>query len=184
MPAGATCTIDVTYAPTFAQPAFPRTTTLLVPFKDAAFTPNPGTPYVELHGTGIPATAFSRLSFEPRKCTFRTTTVGTTSAPVRFNARSSGSLPLTIDSVAGGGARFPLLATTCAVGMNLQPGAACTLDMAFRPSVAGVVSNAANIEYHASDAPANSAMSMPLNGTGLTGDAVFVDSFEAAMCSD
>jgi hypothetical protein len=184
VPVGANCTIDVNYAPTFAQPAFPRTTTLLVPFKDAVFTVNAVTPYVELHGTGIPATPFSRLSFEPRKCTFRPTPVGGTSAPVRFNARSSGSLPLTIDSVASG-ARFPLLANTCTVGMNLQPGAACTLDTAFFPGVAGVVSNVIRIEYHAIDAPANSAMSLPLSGTGVGGgDSVFGDGFEAATCID
>ncbi|MEP6483667.1 MAG: choice-of-anchor D domain-containing protein [Rudaea sp.] len=185
LPAGATCTIDATFAPLAAQPAFPRTTALLVPFKDLVFTPNAVNAYVELHGTAIPSTPFSRLSFEPRRCTFKPTAVATTSAPVHFNARSSGSLPLTLDSIVGGGARFPLVASTCVAGMTLQPGAACTLDIAFQPSVAAVASNVARIEYHASDAPANSAMSLPLSGTGIGGgDSVFGDGFEAATCID
>jgi hypothetical protein len=181
---GATCTVDVTFAPTAAQPAFPRTTVLLVPFKDAVFTVNSITPYVELHGTAIPSGPFSRLAFEPRSCTFKPAVVGSTSAAVRFNVRSSGTLPLTIGSVASS-ARFPLIATTCTNGLNLAPGSACTLDLAFQPGVVGAVSNAARIEYTASDASANTAMSAALSGIGTAaGDVAFADGFEQATCAD
>jgi len=181
---GAACTIDVTFEPTFAQPAFPRTTVLLVPFTDVAFTgPNPVKAYAPLQGTGVPATPFSRLTFEPRTCTFAPTAVGASSVPVRIEARSSGSLPLTINSVAGGGTRFPLVATTCTVGLTLQPGSACTLDIAFHPSVVGSNSGGARIEYVASDAPPDTGMTLPLSGTGTdAGDSIFVDGFDWATC--
>lgn len=184
--AGATCTIDVTFAPVAVQPAYSRMTVLRVPFKDAVFPVGVTNPvYVELRGAGVPSVPFSRLTFEPRTCTFKPTPVGTNSATVRFNVRSSGTLPLTLGSVAGGGSRFPLIATTCTNGMNLPAGGACTLDLAFQPGVAGAVSNAARIEYTASDAPANSAMSLPLNGTGIVaGDAIFADGFEQSTCID
>ncbi|MEO5560522.1 MAG: choice-of-anchor D domain-containing protein [Dokdonella sp.] len=183
--AGAPCTIDVTFAPVAVQPAYSRMTVLRVPFKDAVFTVSAITLYVELRGAGIPSVPFSRLTFEPRTCTFKPTSVGSTSALVRFNVRSSGTLPLTLGSVVGGEPRFPLIATTCANGLTLSSGSACTLDLAFRPSVAGAVSNAARIEYTASDAPANSATSLPLNGTGIVaGDAIFADGFEQSTCID
>ncbi|MEO7323246.1 MAG: choice-of-anchor D domain-containing protein [Dokdonella sp.] len=184
--AGATCTIDVTFAPVAVQPAYSRMTVLRVPFKDAVFPLGVTNPvYVELRGSGVPSVPFSRLTFEPRTCTFKPTTVGNTSAPVRFNVRSSGTLPLTLGSVVGGEPRFPLIATTCTNGLTLSSGSACTLDLAFRPSVAGAVSNAARVEYTASDAPANSAMSLPLNGTGIVaGDAIFADGFEQSTCID
>jgi len=183
--AGATCTIDVTFAPVGAQPAYPRTTALLVPFTDTAFkAPNPVKVYSTVLGTGVPSTPFSRLSFEPRTCAFKPTLVGATSAPVRITARSSGTLGLTIDSVAGGGTRFPLVASTCSVGLALAPGAACTLDLAFHPSAAGANSNAASIQYHASDAASGAGMSLPLSGDGLAGDLLFDDGFEQALCID
>ena len=184
--AGATCIIDITFATPAPDPLFPRATTLLVPFTDVAFgTTNAAKAYATLQGTSVPSTPFSRLSFEPRRCTFNPTVAGSLSAPVRFNVRSSGSLPLVLDSIAGGGARFPVITTTCTIGLNLMPGAACTLDLAFQPSVVGAANSSANIEYHASDAPANSAMSLPLSGTGtIAGDALFAYGFERSTCID
>ncbi|MBA8889621.1 hypothetical protein FHW12_003867 [Dokdonella fugitiva] len=181
---GAQCTVDVTFAPTVAGPPTAYAARLVVPFEDVVnHSPNPARPYATLRGSSVPATSFSRLVFEPERCTFASIPIGSTSAPIRFRVRSTGTLPLTLDAISGATTTFPIVADACTPGSTLAPGSECALAVAFHPSSVSLGTTSVRADYHATDIPSASAH-LPLQGRGLdvATTAVFADGFETSVC--
>ncbi|WP_395684037.1 choice-of-anchor D domain-containing protein [Dokdonella sp.] len=181
---GAQCTVDVTFAPTFVGPVIAYEGTLTVPFEDAVVhSPNPAKPYALLRGSVVPTAPFSRLVFDPDRCAFASIPIGTTSAPVRFRVRSNGTLPLTLDTITGSGATYPLLATTCTAGSVLAPGSECAISVAFRPPSIATSTGFVRAGFHAEDT-ADASSYLPLQGRGVdvAGAEIFTDGFEPAQC--
>ncbi|HEU4665728.1 MAG TPA: choice-of-anchor D domain-containing protein [Dokdonella sp.] len=181
---GAHCTVDATFAPTVAGAATAYAARLVVPFEDAVVhSPTPAKPYATLRGSSVPAGPFSRLVFEPDRCAFASVPIGTTSPPVRFRVRNTGSLPLTFDAMTGGTAAFPLVGNTCAPASTLAAGSECAVAVAFHPSSVSLATTSILATYHAADASSASAH-LPLQGRGIdvATEAVFADGFEATAC--
>ncbi|HET6546531.1 MAG TPA: choice-of-anchor D domain-containing protein [Rhodanobacteraceae bacterium] len=181
---GASCTLDATFEPPLPGAPLAFDASLIVPFEDGVVhDPNPGEPYASLRGSSIPDAPFARVTFEPDVCAFAPTPIGTTSPPIRFRLRSSGTLPLVLDAVTASSSAFPLLATTCTAGAPLAPGSECALVVAFRPSSTTLATGSVRARWHA-DGMADASTYLPLQGRGVAGgsDGVFADGFESAVC--
>lgn len=137
---GASCTVDVTFAPTAVLPS-PQTATLTV---NAANAP---AATVQLSGTGVvPLAAFAPATGHG----FGAVTVGQASAPFQFTltnlAASPGNLVLTGNPTLSAGtagnyaSQFQAAyraGDTCTATTVLAPGASCTLSVVFAPTSAG-----------------------------------------------
>lgn len=179
---GATCMVDVSFAPTQANPANRLEAALTVPFKDVAFSGSiPAQAYAALLGAGVPDTPFSRLSFEPPRCHFPRTPLHTTTPNAPALARNTGNLPLTLDAV-NAYAPFSLFTTACTAGTTLVPGASCAFDVAFHPIRTQRETASAVFDFHAADA-ANGRANFPLDGqANLDNETVFADGFDRGAC--
>ncbi len=139
LPVNASCTIDVQFAPASVISP-PNEAALRIGFTDVSTTATPFIYYTTLHGAGVPSAQFSRLQFEPVSCRLPDTPVGMTSAPVRFRAQNSGTLPLIVSNVRVAGSfaatRYELTGTNCN-GQTLPPGTSCTADVVFHPPGTG-----------------------------------------------
>ncbi len=77
---------------------------------------------------------------------------------------NAGNTPLTFTTVAVTGAGFSLdPANTCAVGASVAPGKFCEVVLDFAPSAQGTLTGTLTLN---SNSTANSALSIPLSGTG------------------
>lgn len=153
VPAGASCTISVTFTPTAAG-----TRTAQINITESADT-NPLV--ITLTGTGIQP----QVSFSPTSLNFPVQTVGTASAPQTVTLANSGSSQLTISGVAISSSDYSQTSTCVASGGSgsLQPGQQCTISVQFTPTATG--SRTANlvISNNAGD------VTIPLTGTGIAG---------------
>jgi hypothetical protein len=148
--AGTSCTIVLTYTPT-------ATVT-----DNATYTITGGgsTIPISLSGTGVSAPAAS-LSASPTSLSFGNNTVGTTSATHSIVVSNMGGAAATAIAFANSNAaRFPLQANTC--GATLNPGATCTLNIAYAPNAANTDTGIITLS---SAGAGNIAIS--LSGTGI-----------------
>jgi hypothetical protein len=130
--AGATCTINFTFAPTAAG---------TVPSQAArmAFTSNgaSGQATIGLQGSEVP---IGTLTIAPSPFVFARATVNTTTLQT-FTLANSGGQPLALGSMTSAGvglaAPFSVSGGTCSSAATLRPASSCTLIVAFAPVVAG-----------------------------------------------
>ena len=185
LPVNATCTIDVQFAPASVIIP-PNEAALRIGFTDVSTTETPFIYYTTLRGAGVSSAQFSRLQIEPVSCRLPDTPIGIASAPVRFRALNSGTLPLVVSNVRVAGSfaatRYALTGTDCN-GQTLAPGTSCAADVVFHPPGTGLYTgNYLGADYSASDNAAGTVTSV-LSGLGIAaGDWIFSHGFEGATC--
>ena len=148
--AGATCTIVFTYTPTTAVT---DSTTYTI-------TGGGATMSIGLSGTGVP-TGTASLSASPTALSFGSVTVGQSSGARSVTITNTGTAAASGLAMANANAaEFVVSGNTC--GTSLATGAACTLNVTYRPS--GTGADTANLTFSFSGgSPAQVAMS----GTGV-----------------
>ena len=152
---GATCSIQLTFTPTVAGT---RNATVTITHNATG-----GTSALSLVGTGALAPAVASVT--PAALSF-TQTINSTSIAQAVTVRNNGGQPLTLGAIGISGvnaAEYVIGAgSTCATGTVLSGGANCTLQVTFRPTVAGARSAQLSIAHNATASPALVA----LTGTG------------------
>jgi hypothetical protein len=149
--AGASCTIQVDFAPTATGPA---SAALSLP-DDA-----PGSPQtVAVSGTGTNPHATA----SPASIAFGSVTVGKTATPQTITFTNDGSTTVHVSPVTlTGESVFSLSADTCS-GASLASGTTCTVHVGFAPASVG--SQLATVAF--SDDAANSPQTVALSGRGI-----------------
>ena len=148
---GGSCTVNVTFSPTATGA---RSGTLTI-YDNATDRPH----NVPLTGTGEVPT----VTLKPSPVGFGGQTVGTTSAPQIVTLTNTSDVVVTITNVAIAGANASDFALTNNCSGTLQPKAACTMSLTFKPSAGGSRTAALTITDNATAG----AQSVPLNGIGL-----------------
>lgn len=148
---GLSCNIAVRFRPTATGA---RSATMNVLSNDPS---NPSVP-VALSGTGIQPAA----SISPNPVDFGAVPVFT-AVTQTVTLTNSGTAPLTVNNVLVSGVNFtkPAAADTCR-GTTLQPGASCTVDVRFRPTLRVARAGTLRFVDNAPDSP----QIVPLSGTG------------------
>jgi hypothetical protein len=147
---GASCTANVTFAPTAAGTF---TATLQVA-DSAANSPQA----ISLSGTGV----LVSLSISPASLTFPSQALGTTSNPQTVTLTNTGSTTLTITaiSITGTNAGDFTDSPTCA--SSLAPSATCTIGVTFKPTQVGPLMASLSVTDNAPGSP----QAVPLSGAG------------------
>jgi len=114
---------------------------------------------ITLTGTGLGVPA---VTLGSSKLTFASQTIGITTAAQSVTLTNSGTGPLTIASIAIGGADKGDFAQTNTCGASLAAAAHCSISVTFKPTAAGSRSAAVNITDNAAGSP----QSVALSGTG------------------
>ena len=149
VPAGSSCTVDVTFAPTATGD---RTASLVV-----ANSSIDGTQTLPLTGTGInPAVSLSASSLD-----FGQQVVGTASQPKTISVTNTGTTDLTVRDVTAAG-DFAADATGC-TAQPVPPGQACAINVTFSPTATGSRSGTLTITSNAASSPDT----VTLTGTGV-----------------
>ena len=148
LPAGASCTISVTFTPTATGNRYGS----VVLTDNAANSPQT----IPLAGYGLPTPA---VAFSPTSLTFANQIVNTTSAPLNVILSNTGSAVLNIVSITASG-NFAQK-NTC--GTSLANGASCTISVTFTPTVGGPTAGSIIVTDNAPGSP----QTVPLTGSGL-----------------
>jgi len=150
LPAGASCTVDVVFAPASTGA---KTGTLSI------ISPTIGTAAsVTLSGTGALAAAIQAAS---APLSFPTIGVGATSSPITVTVTNSGASDPLNDLALTVPAGFQLANNTC--GASLGPGASCTAGVEFAPIAPGPQTGSLTV----SSSTVTNAVQLPLEGTGF-----------------
>ena len=110
-------------------------------------------------------TASPAASLAPASLAFSGTSIGQTSAPLSTTLSSTGSAALNIGNISLGGAAagdYSLAGGTCANGAAIAAGANCTVQVSFRPTVAGARAATLTITHNAT----GGSSTVALSGTG------------------
>jgi len=151
MAPGVKCEIGVTFKP---QTSGPKEGKLKVQSQGGRATPA----VAELSGFG----AGSLVSITPESLDFGQIVVGKVSPPKTFTIRNDGPVDLAFSSLeipSGEGPEGPLpiqfqtTGGTCKVIWTVSPGASCTVDLIFVPTVVGGISTYVEIVDNAFDSP-------------------------------
>jgi hypothetical protein len=150
VPAGSSCAIQVTFAPTATGE---QTGQLIVQGNVYG-----GQTIVDLDGTGTPA---GPVSVSPNMVSFGPMAVGSTSAalPVAVTNSSAASVPITAIAVTG---PFVIASNACGT-TSLSANAACQIELAFKPAQPGPAAGTLTLTDGAG------VQTVELTGTGLTG---------------
>ena len=146
--AGASCTIQVAFAPTTTGP---QTGQLSIP---ANVSGSPLT--VQLSGNGVPAGA---IAMNPVELDFGTVAVGSTSLAQSTLATNTGGTAVTMTS-ATTGSPFVVSSDVCS-GTSLATNSACQIKVAFAPTTPGTVTGSLTV------VDSSGTQSVLLTGTGL-----------------
>jgi hypothetical protein len=151
---GATCTINVTFAPTAAQ-SYSGTLTILA---NVAVTGSP----VTLTGTGTAAIRTATVA--PSPLAFGNWAVGTTSNARTLTVTNTGNVTLTGGAQAIPAGPFTRVAagTTCAGTLGV--GASCTYNVQFTPTTVGTVTGSVTFTYTGATVTGSP---VTLTGTGV-----------------
>ena len=152
---GANCLISVTFKPTVAGA---RTGNVTIT-TDAAVA----TDTVALTGTGVAVTT-PVLSMSPASLTFADQVIGSASAAQIITLKNTGNGVMQVKSIAVAGTQKTDFSQTSGCGTALAAGATCTIDVAFKPTVAGSRSATVDISTDAGDG----MDSVALTGKGVT----------------
>lgn len=137
--AGASCTIQVSFAPT-ATGAASGTLSLT---DNASGSPQS----VTLTGTGTPVPA-PAVTLAPTSLAFGSVAVGSTSAAQMVTLTNTGTAPLSISSIAASSG----FAQTNACGATLAAGASCTISVTFSPAAASAATGTLTVTDNAAGA--------------------------------
>jgi len=151
--AAASCTVSVEFKPL----AVGALTASLSVADNATGTPQT----VALTGTGV-AAATPTVTLTPASIAFPNTIVGTTSDAQIVTLKNTGTVAVTITSIAMGGTNatsFPELGTC---GASLAAGASCSLYIAFDPASAAALTGTLSVTDNATGSP----QKVTLTGTG------------------
>lgn len=167
---GANCTISITFTP-----AVNGNRTASVTITDNA-SDSPQS--VALTGTGY--TDAPAVTLSPTSASFGNQNIGSASPAQKVTLTNSGTLPLSISSIAFTGANAGDFAqtNTCPSGSStLASKATCTISVTFTPTAAGARSANLTLTDNAADSPQN----MALSGSGVTPGSgnYFSDGFES-----
>ncbi len=152
--ATASCTINVTFAPTA-----PGTAIASVSIADNA-AGNPQT--VSLSGLGVAPTGAPVVSLAPMSLTFNTLAVGSTSPSQQITLSNTGNAALDIGSIGITGTNTGEFSQTNNCGESLAATASCTINVTFAPTDVGTATASVSI----SDRVAGSPQTVSLTGTG------------------
>jgi hypothetical protein len=152
----AECSISVAFAPSTQVPVEPGDAALAVAYTDVDGVQR--SVEVELTGEGSPPT--QNLAFDPASIDFGEVEVGST-GDATLVLSNSGSLDLVINDVTAD-VPFSITTENCA-GATLQPGATCTVDLSFAPTVAGAFADTIDIGSTDPDSPE----AVPIAGAGV-----------------
>jgi hypothetical protein len=147
VPAGLSCTINVTFTPTTSGNRYGTVT-----ISDNAVN-SPQTILMAGNSTAAPAVAFL-----PSSLTFVSQIIDTTSAPQNAVLTNTGGAALTITSIVASGD----FAQTNNCGSTLASGASCTISVTFTPTAPGPRAGAVAV----TDSAAGSPQTLPLSGNG------------------
>jgi hypothetical protein len=153
VPAGASCSISVTFTPAAAGS---RTGSLTIA-NNLSGRPVP----VPLTGT----TATRIASLSTSSLTFTGQIVGTSSAAQMLTLSSTGNSALIISNVGISGTNASEFAETDNCGGSVAAGASCTINVTFSPAAAGTRTGTLSITDNATDSP-QSPQTVALTGTG------------------
>jgi hypothetical protein len=154
LPAGASCVISVTFAPTAIGNRYGS-----VVITDNA----PDSPQIiPLAGSGVPSAV---VTFSPTSLSFPSQITNTTSAPQLVTLANTGTAAMSITSIVSTTSEFSEL-NTC--GASLAPGASCTISVTFTPAASGPRAGAITVTDNAPGSP----QTVPLTGSGLQGPVV------------
>lgn len=154
LPAGASCTVSVTFTPTAAGT---RSGTLSIA-DDATGSPQ----QVALSGTGVSATTAATLAatVSAASLTFGNQLLNSTSAAESVTLTNTGNVSLSLTGVTVSGN----FAQTNNCGSTLSAGASCTANVTFTPTAAG--SRTGTLSF--ADGAPQSPQVVQLYGTGVT----------------
>ena len=161
LPAGQSCTVQVTFEPTaLSTSASPTTGSISL---NVAGASAPLSQYVS--GIGVSASTGTGF-FVPQSIAFGTVPTGTSSAAVSVKlTNSSGSATIFPESEGINATNFPvgftLVSSTC--GTTLSPGASCTFSVAFAPTASTNSYNGSN--SYAATVYASAVSSISFTGT-------------------
>ncbi len=148
-----TCTIAVTFTPTALGS---RTGTLMV-MNDGS-PPGVGEP---LSGNGV---APGNLMMSPGSLSFGTVAVNTAAPPQKaVTLTNGGAVAVSLQAPATTGSGYSVPSSGC--GSSLDPGASCSLQVAFRPTQAGESMGSLSLAWHDAGSSGGTA-SVSLDGTG------------------
>jgi hypothetical protein len=153
VPSGSTCTLDVTFTPTADG-----TRTGSLSAQDNAASGSPQTVPLTGTGIGVPAATLSRTSLSFGYQAFKTT-----SAAKKLTLTSSGAATLGFSSITFVGTNPGDFAETDDCSDSMAPGATCTINVTFTPSLLG--GESATLEVN--DDAAGSPQTVGLSGTGV-----------------
>ena len=156
---GSVCNISLTLLPT-SSGAKSATLTINDNVTDAA---GPSPQVVNISGSAVDA---PYIVLTPNSAKFPSQGVGiTTNPPVIITLKNAGDLSLTISGMSITGTSAANFQATPASCSPLAAGASCTISISFVPSATSTRSATLNINSNAF----NSALKVPLSGTGITG---------------
>lgn len=153
----ASCTINVTFAPSNAVAAAGAVTVT----SNAAGSPHT----VGLSGTGTaPTPTAPAATLAPAAVDFGSVTLNTPSATRALSLTNTGNAPLTVAALNVGGVNAGDFSHThnCPVGGALAAGANCTINSRFTPTAAGARAGTLTLTSNAAGSPA-----VDLKGTGV-----------------
>ncbi len=110
-------------------------------------------------------TAAPAASLTPGSLVFNGTTIGQSSAALSATLANAGTAALSIDTIGFSGAAagdFSVNGGTCAGGASVAAGASCTVQLIFKPTVAGARAAALTISHNATGGTSSASLS----GTG------------------
>jgi hypothetical protein len=148
LPAGASCTISVTFEPGVSGP---RSASVSISDNDRA---SPQT--VPLSGTG------TALTFTPPSLIFPITKVGASSGPLTVTVKNVGTTTVTFNPFVITGADPGDFSMTTTCGQNVFAGKSCSFGVTFTPTATGKRTAAGSITDDAGGSPQN----IPVSGTG------------------
>jgi hypothetical protein len=146
MAPAASCTIQVSFAPTVVGAASGRVT----------ITDNAGTQTVTLSGSGSAPVTFSPTSLSFGNVVEATSSTRTITLTNRLNAT------LTVSSVAASGVSGPFAVASNTCGTSVAAGASCTVGVTFSPATVGSATGSLTFN----DSAITSPQTVSLSGTG------------------
>jgi 6-phosphogluconolactonase (cycloisomerase 2 family) len=150
---GASCNLSISFIPQTTGGIVSAAT-----FTDNALNSIGANQSITLQGTGV-TSSVPVVSLNPSALSFASQPVGTSSASQSITVMNTGSVGLTLTSIAASGD----FAQTNTCGANLVANTSCTINVTFAPTSMGPRSGLITI----SDNATNSPQTVPLSGTGL-----------------
>ncbi len=169
--AGASCTIDLQFAPTAAGAANGN---FSVPSDDADVGTGNGQNNVQVTLTGSGTSAnVANINVNPMAVGFGTVTVGST-ANQTVTVSNSGNADLTLGTITAPTAPFSRTGGTCSNGAVLASGNSCTMILQFAPTAAGAANGSFNVPSNDPDAGSGNGQNnvlVSLTGSGAAAQA-------------